>query len=142
MIRPVKAFLDTSVLIPVFYGDHVHHDASLSLFAGLKKGEAACAAHSLFEVYSVLTRMPGRHRIPPDQAMLFIGDIRQRLAIIALDPAEYATALDRCAAATITGGTAYDALIAACAVKAKTKTIYTWNMKHYQFLDGVNIRRP
>jgi predicted nucleic acid-binding protein len=28
----MKAFLDTSVLVPVFYGDHVHHAASLDLF--------------------------------------------------------------------------------------------------------------
>jgi hypothetical protein len=28
----MKAFFDTSVLVPVFYGDHVHHLASLELF--------------------------------------------------------------------------------------------------------------
>jgi predicted nucleic acid-binding protein len=28
----MNAFFDTSVLVPVFYGDHVHHQASLDLF--------------------------------------------------------------------------------------------------------------
>ncbi len=35
-------------------------------------------AHSLAEVYSTLTRMPGKHRISGEQAMLFIGSIRER----------------------------------------------------------------
>ena len=67
----MKAFLDTSVLVPVFYGVHIHHAASLALFTSFGKGDACCAAHSLVEVYSVMTRMPGKHRITGDQGMLF-----------------------------------------------------------------------
>jgi predicted nucleic acid-binding protein len=33
----MKAFLDTSVLVPVFYGDHVHHAGSLDLFTRFPK---------------------------------------------------------------------------------------------------------
>ena len=44
MARPraiqVKAFFDTSVLVPVFYGDHERHPASLSLFLQFTKAEA------------------------------------------------------------------------------------------------------
>jgi hypothetical protein len=47
----------------------------------------AVGAHSLAEVYSTLTRMPGKHRISAEQATLFIGSIRERLSIIALDGA-------------------------------------------------------
>ena len=130
----MRAFLDTSVLVPVFYGDHVNHDSSLALFAGLNKRDACCAAHSLFEVYAVLTRMPGKHRVGPEQAMLFIGDIRERLTLVALDSGEYADALETCAASAITGGAAYDALIGACALKSRAKTLFTWNIKHYQQL--------
>lgn len=46
-----------------------------------------CGAHSLAEVYSTLTRMPGKHRISGEQAMLFIGSIRERLSSIALSAA-------------------------------------------------------
>jgi len=28
----MKGFFDTSVLVPVFYRDHLHHKASLELF--------------------------------------------------------------------------------------------------------------
>src|SRR5579883_3337568 len=69
----MKGFLDTSVLVPVFYGDHVHHKASLALFIRFDKTTGCCAAHSLAEVYSTLTRMPGKHRISGEQAMLFVG---------------------------------------------------------------------
>lgn len=31
----MKGFLDTSVLVPVFYEDHVHHEASLQLFISI-----------------------------------------------------------------------------------------------------------
>jgi len=94
----VKAFFDTSVLVPVFYGDHVHHPSSMDLFIQHCKSTGCCGAHTLAEVYSTLTRMPGKHRISGDQAMLFIGSIRERLAIIALDGEEYATALEASAA--------------------------------------------
>jgi predicted nucleic acid-binding protein len=59
----MKAFFDTSVLVPVFYGDHVYHHASLVAFVQCNKSNGWCGAHSLAEVFSTLTRMPGRHRI-------------------------------------------------------------------------------
>ena len=89
----MKAFLDTSVLVPVFCGDHVHHAASLEVFTRFGKKEVCCGAHSLVEVYSVLTRMPGKQRISGDQGRLFIGDIRERLTVIGLTPDEYFTRL-------------------------------------------------
>ncbi len=68
----MNRFLDTSVLVPVFYGDHIHHRASLDLFIQFDKSTGCCGAHSLV-VYSTLTRMPGKHRIGSEQAILFIG---------------------------------------------------------------------
>ncbi|HVW10844.1 MAG TPA: PIN domain-containing protein, partial [Bryobacteraceae bacterium] len=64
----MRAFLDTSVLVPVFYGEHIHHEASLALFADLDRNSGCCGAHSLAEVYSTMTRMPGQHRISGEQA--------------------------------------------------------------------------
>ena len=127
----MKGFLDTSVLVPVFYGDHVHHQASLALFIGFDRSTGCCGAHSLAEVYSTLTRMPGKHRISGEQAMLFIGSIRDRLSIIALSGDEYADALQVSAAMGIVGGGIYDAMLAHCAIKAKAEAIYTWNARHY-----------
>lgn len=127
----MKAFFDTSVLVPVFYGDHVHHQASLQRFIQFDKSTGCCGAHSLIEVYSTLTRMPGRHRISGEQAMLFIGDMRDRLSIIALNGAEYADSLAKAASLGIVGGSIYDAMLAHCALKAEAKIIYSWNSRHY-----------
>jgi predicted nucleic acid-binding protein len=113
-----KGSFDTSFLVPVFYGDHVHHRASLDRFIQFNKSTACCGAHSLAEVYSTLTRMPGKHRISAEQAMLFIGGIRDRLSIIALDGDEYADALQASAALGIVRGGIYDAMLAHCAIKS------------------------
>jgi predicted nucleic acid-binding protein len=50
----VKAFLDTSVLVPVFYGAHPHHAASLDVFTRFGKADPGCRAHSLVETYSIV----------------------------------------------------------------------------------------
>ena len=127
----MKAFLDTSVLVAVFYGDHPHHAASLDLFTRFRKTDGSCAAHSLFEVYSALTRMPGKHRAGGEQAMLFIGNIRERLTIVALTAEEYAKTLQTFAGLGVVGGTIYDALLAGCALKARAEALFTWNFRHY-----------
>lgn len=128
----MKGFFDTSVLVPVFYGNHVQHRASLDLFIQFDKATGCCEAHSLAEVYSTLTRMPGKHRISSaEQAMLFIGSIRERLSIITLTGDEYADALHASSARGIVGGGIYDAMLAHCAIKAQAEMIYTWNARHY-----------
>src|ERR1700744_5749256 len=127
----MKGFLDSSVLVPVFYGNHVHHKASLELFIQFDKSTGCCGAHSLAEVYSTLTRMPGKHRISGEQAMLFIGSIRDRLSIVALSGEEYADALQASSALGIVGGAIYDAMLVHCAIKASAETIFSWNSRHY-----------
>ena len=127
----MKGFFDTSVLVPLFYRDHVHHGPSQDLFIQFDQLTGCCGAHSLAEVYATLTRMPGKRRISGDQAMLFIGNIRERLSMVALSGEEYAGALQASAARGIVGGAIYDALLAHCALKAKADAIYTWNVRHY-----------
>ena len=136
----MKAFFDTSVLIPVFLEDHEHHEASLAAFLAAEKKRACCAAHSLAEVYSALTRMPGKHRLSGDQVLLFLQTIRERLAVIDLDAREYYSAIEEAAAAGIVGGAIYDALLARCALKAEAERIYTWNVKDFERL-GAGIAK-
>jgi predicted nucleic acid-binding protein len=127
----LRAFFDTSVLVPVFLDRHVHHKASFELFEKLQPQQAGCGAHSLAEVYATLTRLPPPHRLRSDQAMLLLGEIRARLQFIALTGEEYYRAIDKCAERGVMGGTLYDGLLAACALKAKADVIYTWNSRHY-----------
>jgi predicted nucleic acid-binding protein len=99
----MKAFLDTSVLVPVFYGDHIHHAPSMDVYTRCEKEDSCCGAHSLAEVYATLTRLPGKHRVIGEQAMLFVGSIQQRLTIIALDADDYINLLQSSAAAGVVG---------------------------------------
>ena len=64
---------------------------------------------------------------------------------MALEAREYLDAIRRFAALGITGGTIYDGLIAACALKAKAEALYTWNIAHFLLLgDDVakRVRTP
>lgn len=127
----MKAFLDTSVLVSTFYEEHEHHDPSLALFVGLNKKTGCTAAHCLAEVYSVLTGMPGKDRVAPEEALLFLSDVRERLAVISLSETDYEDVLTQAAKQGLVGGGIYDALLAKCALHAKAKAIYTWNVKHF-----------
>lgn len=137
----MKVFLDSSVLVAAFYAHHEHHAASFSLFVAQNKRSGCTAAHCLAEVYSVLTGMPGKDRVSPDEALLFIGNVRERLALITLTDVEYIDALEQAAALLIAGGGIYDALIGYCAIKAKAAAIYTWNVKHFSRLGGQVVAR-
>jgi predicted nucleic acid-binding protein len=130
----LKAFLDTSVLVATFYADHDDHEPSINLFLRYDKTEICCAAHSMAEVFSSLTGMPGKHRVTADEAMLFLGNVRERLTIVTLNEKEYFKAIEASATAGITGGAIYDALLGHCALKADAETIYTWNLKDFKRL--------
>ncbi len=130
----MKWFFDTSVLIPVFMEDHEHHEASLAAFVVADKKHACCAAHSLAELYSVLTRLPGKHRLSGEQIVLFLEAIEERLTVLTLDSREYSSAIREAASSGIVGGMLYDALLARCARKAAAEVIYTWNLQHFRRL--------
>jgi predicted nucleic acid-binding protein len=141
----VKAFLDTSVLVATFFGDHEHHAASLDVFTRFGLAETCCAAHSLAEFYATATAMPGRWRVSGDAAVLFVREVCEQVTVISLDPGDYSRALDDAARAGLSGGALYDALLGWCALKANAETIYTWNVKDFLRLPaGVagRVRRP
>jgi predicted nucleic acid-binding protein len=130
----MKDFFDTSVLVPVFWGGHEHHSRSLERFSAAEKKRSCCGVHSLAEVYAVMTALPVRPLIPPEQALLFLEEIRARLTLISLTAEEYSTAIQKVATNGYSGGRVYDGLLLACALKSRAETIYTWNLKHYQGL--------
>lgn len=130
----MKAFLDTSVLIATFYGDHENHVISKDLFLRFTKKEVCCAAHSLAEFYSVLTGMPGKNRVSGDEALLFLGDIQERLSIVTLSDKEYFKAIESAATIGLSGGSIYDAILGYCALKSNAAKIFTWNLKDFKRL--------
>ena len=72
--------------------------------------------------------------------MMFIGSLRERFAVVSLTGGEYAEALAQAATLGIQGGTVYDLLLSACALKAESKAIYTSKSGATRF--GDPRRRP
>jgi predicted nucleic acid-binding protein len=135
----LKLFFDSSVLVPVFYADHEHHIPSKKLFLNAGK-EDFCARRSLCEVYATLSGLPLRPRITGPQAMEMVRKINERLTLISLDDSEYFYALEVASSQAVVGNTAYDALIASCAIKAGATILLTWNTRHFSRL-GDDISR-
>jgi predicted nucleic acid-binding protein len=127
-------FLDTSVWVASFSDRHPHHEASRPLLARLRRNNSACAAHSLAEVYASLTRLPGESRAHPRTAVQFLESMQQHTKVIALDSDEYFEAIDGMSRRGLSGAVIYDALILACARKARAERIYTWNLRHFRMV--------
>jgi predicted nucleic acid-binding protein len=141
----MKEFFDTSVLVAAFWGGHRDHTASIKLLGAANKKQSACAMHTLAEVYAAMTAIPIRPMLPPEQVMLFVKEVRDRLTLVPLDESEYFETIQQAASAGFTSGRVYDALLLCCAVKVKAQTIYTWNLKHFQAIApglAARIRTP
>ena len=138
----MTVFLDTSALVPVFLADHPHHAASLNLFIRCEpQGRQLCLPQPRRGL-SKLTRLPAPHRASPEQAIKCLQNINDRFRLISLEGATCLSVIQDAAAGRIIVGTIYDALIAACAVKANADRIYTWNLRHFKQLGPDVTRRP
>jgi predicted nucleic acid-binding protein len=143
----VSAYLlDTTCLVAAVCAWHRHHDATRR---DIERRDAAgenlvLAAHSLAEAFSVLTRLPEPHRLRPEDALELIEANWGETRLIALNGSDYRSTLRRCRDAGIGGGAVYDALIAACAVKARVETLVTWDIAGFErFLeDDPAVRTP
>jgi predicted nucleic acid-binding protein len=138
--------LDTSCLVAAVCAWHRHHDATRR---EIERRDAAgenlvLAAHSLAEAFSVLTRLPEPHRLRPDDALALIEANWGETRLVALAAGDYRATLRRCRDAGIGGGSVYDALIAACAFKARVATLVTWDREGFErFLeDEPAVRAP
>ena len=66
--------------------------------------------------------------------MQCLETVEERLTVVVLEVQEYRAAIREAAAAGIIGGTTYDALVGACAVKARADVLYTWNIRDFRRL--------
>ena len=82
-----------------------------------------------------MTALPVKNVIPPDQAILFVQEVRDRFAVINLNEDEYYDTIQQAAERGFTSGRIYDALLLRCAAKVGAEVIYTWNVKHFKALD-------
>lgn len=123
-------------MVAVVCAWHEHHDrAAEEIERRLRRGEKMIvAAPALVEGYAVLTRLPLPHRLSPVDAFALLDANFMRTTIVALDRHSYRTLLRRATDDAITGGRIYDAVIAACVLKAKVGAFLTFNAGHFLFL--------
>lgn len=107
--RPV-VLLDTSTAIALIVEDHQAHGATLAAVRGRRLG---LAGHAWFETYSVLTRLPGARRRSPADALRLLATNFPESAF--LGEAAAADLGEELARLGISGGSVYDALVAAAA---------------------------
>ena len=130
---------DTSSLIAAMLSDHNAHTAAQKAFLEARAAGLACvSAHSLLELYSVLTGMPRSPRISPVIAQRMIDTNLTGCLQIPLELNDYAAVTARVVGLQLAGGVVYDALIAQCALKVGATAIVTLNAKHFRRL-GADI---
>ena len=127
-------FLDTSVLIAVAQTSHTEHRTSRELWNLCSVQKTAISAHTLAEIYNVLTSMPPALRLSPRNAVLALETFLKRLTPIALTPEEYVEVLRSAGRLGHAGGMIYDALNLASARKINAEQIYTWNLRHFKMI--------
>ena len=99
--------VDTSVAVPLLIAGHEHHE---QVAAWARDRTLCLTAHSLAETYAVLTRLPGDARLSAADAVRLIDEnFTQPLALSA---SAARTFHRECVSKAVTGGAAYDALVA------------------------------
>ena len=105
--------------------------------------ELVLAAHSLVEVYSVLTRLPPPYRFRGEDALTLIEGNWADTPTVHLTARETWDAVRSAQRLGITGGQTYDALVAHAALKAGASTILTWNVRHFApFAREIAVESP
>ncbi len=102
--------VDTSVAIAALDASHGAHPACVEV---VRRERPALAGHAAFELYAVLTRMPGSLAVDPGDAAALIDQVFPDVAW--LDPADAAGLRGRLPVLGILGGAVYDALVAQAA---------------------------
>ena len=138
----MRIFLDTSVLVAAVVAGHESHTRALAVLASVQNGkcEGYISAHTLAEMYAILTKLPPPSRHAPEQALLTIEEnVIKYFKISSLTGADYAALLREAAVSGIQGGTIYDAVLLKSAVKVDVAKIFTLNLKHFQAVAPKNI---
>jgi predicted nucleic acid-binding protein len=95
--------------------------------------DMAVAAHTLAELYAVLTTLPLIPRITPGAARRLIHDnVETTARIISLSSQDYVSMIKNLSDLGLSGGIIYDALIIRAARKANVKKILTFNVNDFK----------
>jgi predicted nucleic acid-binding protein len=125
---------DTSLVVAAFASWHECHEEARSILdQGIRLIE-----HCALETYSVLTRLPAPHRCTGDVVRDFLN-ARFPDSFLRLDPAAYRLFVLDLPQRGITGGSAYDALVAATAASCEVQ-LYTCDRRAAPIYESYAVR--
>jgi predicted nucleic acid-binding protein len=130
----MKVLFDTNVLIAAMIETHSRHSEAIQWLIKTKekKVTGVISAHTLAELYSVLTTLPVFPRITPLIAYRLIEhNLFPHFEIIELTREDYQSLIKMLADHDVKGGATYDALIAEAASKVKVDVLLTLNPAHF-----------
>ena len=99
--------MDTSVAVVLLANSHPEHGTVMEWARGR---DLVLSGHAAIETYSVLTRLPGEARVSPEDAITLMQHNFEQ--VIALSAPATSLAHEALAAAGVSGGAAYDGLVA------------------------------
>ena len=130
----MKILLDTSLLIAAFIESHPKHKEAFKVLANAKKKKFKLfvAAHTILEIYSVLTSAPFKPPITTEIAEKLIeNNIKHLAKIISLTDKDYLNIVKKMSDSNFKGGIVYDGIIVECALNEKVDEIITLNPKDF-----------
>lgn len=131
----MRILLDTSVLVAALVNSHQEHHRALPWLKRVTKGTDAglVAAHSLAELYAILTTYPGRPRLSSTEVIELIEQsVLSTCEIVSLSSSDYTQVIRRLSVLGIIGGATYDALVVQAGVNSKVDLIVTLNEKDFR----------
>ncbi len=131
----MKILFDTSVLVAAMVEPHPMHSHAFPWLVRAKSKELdmVVSAHTLAELYAVLTTLPVIPRISPAMARRLIHDnVEATARIIPLSAQDYISVIKTLSDSGLSGGIIYDALIIRAAQKADVKKILTLNTDDFK----------
>lgn len=130
----MKALFDTSVLVAAMVEDHPQHERCLPWLQRARAGKLdfLVAAHTLAELFAVLSSYPTRPRLAPAVAARLVREnVSDGARVIGLSTSDYEAVIREMAAMSLAGGVVYDALIARAARKAGAERLLTLNPRDF-----------
>jgi predicted nucleic acid-binding protein len=126
--------IDTSLVVALFASWHEAHEAARAAVPA----EVQLSAHVLLESYSVLTRLPPPHRAPAEVVASFLRERFPR-KLLTLPGNRHRSLLQSLTDGGITGGSVYDALVAATAQHAGA-TLLTRDRRAARTYESVGVQ--
>lgn len=133
----MKIFCDTSVLVAASLQTHLHHEPAKAALLRIRQGhdEGYACAHALAETFSVLSRMPTKPKLLPEDVLDILKQgIIPHFIFVALQSEDYPLAISDLVAKRMGGGRIYDLLHLRAAGKLALDRIYTFNDSEWKTL--------